>query len=421
MMMFGKSFMQNINISSKRTLKSFFFYLFCFFPIFLVSGPFLPDLSLTLIIAYFLISILIKKEFYLFKNSFFVIFSLFYIYIFLNSVFVSGEFLSIKSSSTYLRFGLFVLAISYLISNNFNKINYFLISLLVTFLILFIDSIFQKIFGFNIIGLKMITTTRVSSFFGDELILGSFIIKFLPILIALVYFSKFKKKEIISIIILLASLVPIILSAEKAAILTYLIFFFLFVLVTRLKLVNKLMLIFSLVILISSILYSNQNIKKRLIDNLISNSQGGKYIFSQVHESHFKTAFNMFLDKPITGHGPKMFRIKCSDEKYQYDQLGCSTHPHNYYLQLLSETGLLGFSFLLLFYILILKNFIKQIYLFFKKQEINYTNYFLTCSLLLLFLPISVSGNFFNNWLAIIYSLSLGFFNFFNNLNLSNK
>ena len=24
----------------------------------------------------------------------------------------------------------------------------------------------------------------------------------------------------------------------------------------------------------------------------------------------------MFLDRPIIGHGPKMFRVKCSDPKY---------------------------------------------------------------------------------------------------------
>ena len=39
-------------------------------------------------------------------------------------------------------------------------------------------------------------------------------------------------------------------------------------------------------------------------------------IFSYGHETPYRTAFNMFLDRPIIGHGPKMFRIKCSDPKY---------------------------------------------------------------------------------------------------------
>ena len=39
-------------------------------------------------------------------------------------------------------------------------------------------------------------------------------------------------------------------------------------------------------------------------------------IFSYVHETLYRTALNMFIDRPIIGHGPKMFRVKCSDSKY---------------------------------------------------------------------------------------------------------
>jgi O-antigen ligase len=410
--MFGKNLM-SINYFSSLRLNNFFFYLLCFFPVLLVTGPFLPDLSLTLIIIYFVISSFIKKDFTFYKNSFFILFCLFYLYIFLNSIFISGEFLSIKSSIFYIRFGLFVLAISYLISKNLDKINFLMVPLFLTFLILFVDSIFQKKFGFNIIGLEMNNPFRVSSFFGDELILGSFVIKFLPILIALIYFSKIKKKNILSSIVVITSVIPILLSAEKSAIITYIILFFLFVLVLEIKIINKIFFTISLIVLILIILATSDNIKKRLIDNTISNSEGGKYVFSRVHDSHYRTAFKMFADKPLLGHGPKTFRIKCSYSEYQHDHLSCSTHPHNYYLQILAETGVIGFIFLIGFYLIFLKKFFYKIYLLFKKQKINKTNYFLICSQLLLFMPISVSGNFFNNWLAIIYSLSTGLYYFF--------
>ena len=38
--------------------------------------------------------------------------------------------------------------------------------------------------------------------------------------------------------------------------------------------------------------------------------------FSAGHESLYKTAINMFLDRPIIGQGPKMFRIKCNNTNY---------------------------------------------------------------------------------------------------------
>ena len=69
-------------------------------------------------------------------------------------------------------------------------------------------------------------------------------------------------------------------------------------------------------------------------------------IFTQGHDNLFRSAFNMFKDQPITGHGPKMFRVICKDEKYATGVTPCMTHPHNFYIQLLAETGLIGFLFL---------------------------------------------------------------------------
>ena len=75
-----------------------------------------------------------------------------------------------------------------------------------------------------------------------------------------------------------------------------------------------------------------------------NNSQ--KYIFTPSHDSLIKTAWNMFLDKPIIGHGPKLFRKKCMEQKYATGIFPCATHPHNFYIQFLAEIGIVGFCFL---------------------------------------------------------------------------
>ena len=159
---------------------------------------------------YFLVSIIINKDFYLIKNKFFKIFLIFYLYLVFNSIFVSGEFISIKSAIPYIRFGLFVFAIFYILSKNQDKIKYLFFSILTIVLTLSIDSIFQKVFGFNFIGLKMTHSVRISSFFGDELILGSFIAKTIPLLIALTYYFNFKKRNLISIGFIIISTFPIL-------------------------------------------------------------------------------------------------------------------------------------------------------------------------------------------------------------------
>ncbi len=408
-------------VIKKFNFDSFFFYLLCLFPFFFVSGPLLTDLSIVIINIYFLICVFIKKDFNLIKYKFFKIFLIFYIYILMNSIFVSGEFISIKSSLPYIRFGLFVFAIFYLLSKNKDKINYLFYSMLTVFIILSIDSIFQKIVGFNLIGLKSGHEVRVSSFFGDELILGSFISKTIGALIALNFYLNFKKKNLISIGIVVISIFPVILSAEKSAFALFSIFLVLFFIGLQVNYKTKLSLLVISICTIIIILFVNPLIKKRLIDEAVKNSHGGNYIFSRVHESHYKTALSMFADEPFSGHGPKMFRIKCSDNEYRFDLYSCSTHPHNFYIQLLAETGIIGFIFLCIFYLWIMGLYFKELYNLFKKKQIDLTKYFLLSSLLIIFLPISPSGNFFNNWVASHYAYSIGLLYFFINYNPKKK
>ena len=125
----------------------------------------------------------------------------------------------------------------------------------------------------------------------------------------------------------------------------------------------------------------------------------------------------MFIDKPIFGHGPKMFRVKCSDEKYKVNEYSCSTHPHNFYLQLLAETGLVGIFFLLLFYISIFIIFIRSLLHYFKLKKNYIPQILITSSLLITFLPLATSGNFFNNWISCINFFSAGILIFFMNEN----
>ena len=61
----------------------------------------------------------------------------------------------------------------------------------------------------------------------------------------------------------------------------------------------------------------------------------------------FESAFKIFFDNSLFGVGLKNFREVC-------DMVGrvCSSHPHNLYFELLSETGLIGLSIFVIFIIL---------------------------------------------------------------------
>ena len=73
----------------------------------------------------------------------------------------------------------------------------------------------------------------------------------------------------------------------------------------------------------------------------------------------------MYNTNKLFGIGPKMFREACSYKQFDNRILphsGCSTHPHNMYIQLLSETGLLGFIFVFTIFIIVVYYLLKQIY-----------------------------------------------------------
>jgi O-antigen ligase len=135
-------------------------------------------------------------------------------------------------------------------------------------------------------------------------------------------------------------------------------------------------------------------------------------IFTPQHDSLIRTAYNMFKDKPILGHGPKMFRVICKDEKYAVGISPCNNHPHNFYVQLLAETGFVGFVFLLSTFVYVIYTASRQLKSIILRKKRPLTDYqvCLIAGILITVWPFSPNGNFFNNWLMIIYSLTVGFY-----------
>ena len=390
--------------------------LFLFLPILLITGPFLSDLSIIIISILFLIQIFKDKNDLLFlTNYFFLFFLIWCVYLIITSINSDYLLLSFESTLFYFRYGLFALAIFYLVNKDPSVLNLLPQVLIIIFLLLSIDGIFSFFYGYNFIGFEYGNKNnyRVTSFFGDESILGSYLIRLLP----LVFLINQKKlntnlNKFFFIIFLILVDITIVLTGERTAFFLNILFNILLIFLIakfRILLVFKNLLC---IIFISLLFILFPQKKERLFDFTLEqfNFKGEKtYIFSQDHHYHYITSFNMFLDKPILGHGPKTFRKVCNEPKY-IEFKGCSTHPHNTYIQLLAETGIIGFITIFGIFISINIIFLKQIYLVFK-NELNKYNDKLIISLLCLYLnlfPFIPTGSFFNNWLNIIYFFPIG-------------
>ena len=54
--------------------------------------------------------------------------------------------------------------------------------------------------------------------------------------------------------------------------------------------------------------------------------------------------FDAFYTSPVIGIGPDNYRILCPTISAGNPDAACHTHPHNYYIQILGETGLIGLT-----------------------------------------------------------------------------
>lgn len=388
----------------------------------LVSGPFLPDAFLSIIGLIFLIKSFFNKDLIIYYDKkFSLIFLTFFSTIIISSTLSDDILSSFESSLFYFRFYFFSIGVFYLLSKYTFIQKYFLLISLITLCFLSIDSIYQTLFKSSMfLSLPLQNEFRASSLFGEELKLGNFIVRLLPLIYALLTINLYKNKFIIFIIILLGS--SILVSGERTA-LGLLILFLSGIFFIDLNYKKFFLTVLALTVIITGILFTENNIKERMISHTYSQifdvKDGQFNIFSPQHTGHYKTAIKIFVDRPFIGIGPKMYRYECSDPKYKSIKYACTTHPHNTYIQLLAETGFLGFIqiFSLFFYVCF-----KLIKFIFKENISNYemATYLLFLSIFLNLWPIIPTFNFFNNWINVIFYIPIGFLLYFKKQNKKN-
>jgi O-antigen ligase len=387
-------------------------FLIIMIPSFLVTGPFLADLSIS-IVGLIFIFMSISNGYYkkIFLNKFTFVFLLFYSIIIISSLNSIDSLFSLESSLFYFRFLFFVLCVLAILERYPNFQLNFLRVLCFLFFIICFDATIELIRGYNILGYSSIKG-RIAGLFGDEWIIGSFLVRLFPLLVFLGLKQYTKLPLSMKILFILTSMITIfiiIFSGERTALLLLIIYFLFTVSLIIIKNFRPYKLLLIPIVLCLFLLpkFINENSFNRITDRIGEHTSLN--INENVYYSMYKTAYLMFLDKPVLGHGPKLYRISCEDYEIYTSDSACNTHPHSTYFQLLAEIGLIGVLFIFSLFIYL---FIKIFQIFFSKDTLSESLANLSivmCPFLTLW-PLTPSGSFFNNWLSIVYFLPIGFY-----------
>ena len=419
-------------------LKNFnIYYLIALIPPLLVTGPFLPDLVLVLIVIFFIF----KKNNLILnytKNIFFLKILIFFtFYNIIISIFSENVFISLKSSLGYIRFFIFICLFIY-VFKNYNEIKKILFYILLgTIILVSIDAIFQFFFKFNLLGWPIDSKGRISGLFGTEYILGSYLSRCVPIIISLFFYLR--EKKIINLeykflyITFFVSYFAILISGERTAFIMINMFLFLYIFfILNISLKKK---VFSFTVILSiviSVIFFSKDLNQRFVkltlhnlginsedksvNKLFSYNENDKIFFHQ-NIKHLIVAKEIFLEKPIFGSGNKMFGKICFD-RYFIDDGRCATHPHNFLAQILVESGLIGGIIYLTIFFILIKNFI---FYYFRNQNNDKPILIILIGCIISLFPLIPSGSFYNNWLSINIYLQLSLYIYYRFELIKNK
>lgn len=401
-----------ININS---LNFFFYsYLICY-----ISGPAAINIYVTLLSIFGLYKLILNY----FTNKLFIsnlskILIIFYLYIFLNELFIDNFNFHYFSFLRYLI--IFLLFENIALKESKLEFKYLFIILF----IIALDGIYQFFNGSNILGFDKFDNFRLTGIFGDEPIIGSFLMKFIIPIIWIYFLEKNKLiKNIFYIILLSLVFSCMILSFERMPIIQIFLAIGMMLIFSIFKdrnISKKILFTGFLVTLSAYFLIINNNFLKyrtqasidALYNIFILNDHSKNQLISiKDYVGHINLSKKLWIENVYTGGGYRYFNKFCSSNDNEViNVIGCSTHPHNIYLELLTNAGLVG---LLIF--CIFNSYL--IFLSFNRVSKRYFGFIFTY--LALIFPLVTSQSIYSSYYGSIFFLFIFLFNYF--LNMDSK
>jgi len=307
----------------------------------------------------------------------------------------NSNFIVLAKSISEIRFALLFLLIRNLFFYKVIKINTLLTLSLVCTIFLSLDILLQFIYGKDILGYTIING-RYGGVFGEEAIAGSYIQKFfiLSILASCYFKSKNNQIKILFMILTIILLgIGILMTLDRIPFFIYILSLFLLLILLQ---NYRIIIFFSLIIIIIffSIMYKNNNLIQNRYAPIYSIAKiiilEKTYLITKKNKLNknsldieektmqtgieyyalFNSAIYTFKNNFWIGSGSKSFYKSCNELIKYKKNLLCAPHPHNIYLEILINQGILGIVIFFIFLLNILKKYYLDLIVL-KKQNIQ--------------------------------------------------
>ena len=433
---------------NKVSLQKISFFLLIFMPFAIIIGQAPSDIIVSTISILFLINSVFKKDWAWIKIKWVKIIFFLWLYLIFASLFAIDVTVAFEHAALFLRFFIFAVALQYWILIEKKFLKYILYSIFAAFIFVFIDTFYQflhfdlnKGYGPDILGFYSNDHFRLTGPFRSN-IPGAYLSKFFFIffLFTIIKLKKSNNANLIFVPLLTLVMFLIFLTGEAMSFasigLGVLILFFIekkF----RKKIFLSLAILFCLISLavkfnpiwqkieiieknpwhdgtVYQITKPCENDKNKICKKEFKTQPFFYEVLTNFSKSAYsetyKQAITIWKDYPFLGIGIKNYTNACNLEKYKKNlkYFFCTTHPHNFYIQWLLETGILG----LIGFIILLFTWFSYFY-----KNITKNNYPLIyapiLSFFVLFWPIMSTGSFFSNrnatmnWFIIALCLAI--------------
>tara|TARA_Y100000389_G_scaffold203561_1_gene252345 strand:- start:9423 stop:10670 length:1248 start_codon:yes stop_codon:yes gene_type:complete len=400
-----------------RKLNSFNFdittLLLCLLPFSVIFGNLILNVNIFFIISLYLVDIFKSHNLKLFFRDNKIILFLLFFFLFFNLIVSINWQLTLRGQLGLLKHIFLYFALIYFFFKKDS--NFELLVKMFFFAILFVlvDSYIQFFFDKDLLGHKVTEShgRRLSGPFGDEYIVGSFILK----TIFITKYNKYFENNYNWLVYLLISFILVILASQRMpSLMLSASLIIIFLIEDKINLRAKISIFLVSLLCLFLIFNYNSKIKKHYIDRTFE--QIGMYnsdnktpnFWDSQWGAHYLTAIEIYKDNLVFGSGLKTFRFECDKNEYKkinslMAENRCSTHPHNIYFEIISETGTIG----ILFFLYFLLNFIKTNKLFSKKNIKN--NPEIIILLFIFFWPLQSTGSLFSTWNGFFYPLIMSY------------